>query len=1441
MGNLLEAGGVAAWSTDVAWGLADAGLKGFVLLAIVGASMTFMRRRSAAARHMVWMLAMAGLLVLPLVSVGTPKLYLALLPAETPALPADAASRLVQAGRPEELRPPILPGTATAIAEGPTGPSSTLNISPSNPEPISEQAWVASADAAAPPKSFPWGLLIVGTWLMGVAFSATPLAFGMWAAHRLVRRGHAIEDASWRRLATELRANLRIRHTVTLLRTDAATMPMAWGFRRPVVLLPEDADGWNEEKRRVVLLHELAHVKRRDCLTHAVARLAFAVHWFNPLAWVVMRRLRIERERACDDLVLNAGSAPADYADHLLHIARSMRNPSLASAAAITMARAGQLEKRLRAILDTKRNRGSVAPWALVVGLILTICAVVVFAVTSFNEEPEGPGASQPDAQGHTIWQGYAATEDAGVLLTGISVRPNEREWYSIGRRGWLLNLWADNNTEETQYLVAEIDARTGGWLSGDTQRVMLFEFPAGFSGAVERPFKVDSSWRENTVSLLVAKSTAVKPGDRLTVLEPGTHEELYKTTLVIPFPEAATLPAKPILKAHRYWRQQDQIWLEFEQADTEWQHPSGEQLPGIYARIIGEVRKTNFSTSPFGSGKSGFALDLGRDEENGSIERRLIPGKYTISLVFRDVPAARKDNPEIRTTFPEITSNEIEIEIVEEIPEGYYEQVYEGGWEEVIREKLQKPTYNAWDEGKTLTVTLNVGENLPCGIAFKASIQAEDDSKTYEMGSIAAPAHAEGGYGNSSECPHDLDVKTLSSKRWRVTYTPSQEVASHNPEIRQFYGREIVTDWMKLIPQQDWIRKALREAGANGISEQLDAVTRDREWPMDLDGTVKTISGSAGPGWEYGKGTDIAQRATQDGGGLRIQPNGETRLLVLEGVDHALDALKFVRHHLDELMASTTTEVDALPDKTVYAAVLTDERVVYVFQIDCDAESREHWLWFEDPVATGQLAGQNRVARPELVVYLGGYGSKSKSGPGAALMDQGSFSVGYEGAMSNVTWETMDTTDAGKGYRFTLRRPVDNDGTAFPNTKTSTKEITYTGGTVALFEEKDIWIGIEETRWNTDEEAPNGQIQPLEVELNVTATPSETDDLTQIRRQVYVLRHFVIPETPDVWVPAVKQLIRAGKAAVPELVAELRRGGDDYAQSAQLIALRGIGDPSVVPALIDLIETTSYGDSDRSLMVGSKETQEFMNEVGKHKETEGFAFMRPISELDGTLKALTGHDEGTEYFMITPDDPGFARVRAEAAERWRTWWRANWQDNVSREALEEALTWDGMEKEDPVEAVGTAAFGVFIPRGPNVHFGPARETSLGPNDGIDFETGAQGVRDGSWDRWLNDKGIDATANTDDGTLRTHACIVWLLDNARWDSIEQELQGEGRLNLGNPCHNAALSPEHFPFPQTFLFRTKQGAVGLLRVDGPDTATQRVSFRYRMLETEANTL
>jgi len=179
--------------------------------------------------------------------------------------------------------------------------------------------------------------------------------------------------------------SLGIVRPVRVLESPGAAVPMAWGILRPVAILPEAARRWPSQRLRAVLLHELIHLRRHDLPAQMAAQAACCLYWFHPLAWLAARQLRKERERACDDAVIHGGVTAPDYAGHLLELARAMvERRSLADAPA--MAETGDLEERVRAVLDGGRNRAplhrgvAVAVAAAACALVLPVAMVTVHA-----------------------------------------------------------------------------------------------------------------------------------------------------------------------------------------------------------------------------------------------------------------------------------------------------------------------------------------------------------------------------------------------------------------------------------------------------------------------------------------------------------------------------------------------------------------------------------------------------------------------------------------------------------------------------------------------------------------------------------------------------------------------------------------------------------------------------------------------------------------------------------------------------------------------------------------------------------------------------------------------------------------------------------------------------------------------------------------------------
>ncbi len=205
---------------------------------------------------------------------------------------------------------------------------------------------------------------LAAVWALGVVIALIPTVAAFARLAIVARRARPVRGGRWALLIPSALRELDVRRRVRFLELDGPVMPMTWGVFHPVVLLPADDFDSTIEQRLDVLRHELAHVRRYDCLTQLVGQLACALHWFNPFAWVAARELRVERERACDDEVLGAGAKASDYADYLLRVARSTRIVGAAALGGLAMARPSQMAGRLLAVLDDRRRRGRVSLWA---------------------------------------------------------------------------------------------------------------------------------------------------------------------------------------------------------------------------------------------------------------------------------------------------------------------------------------------------------------------------------------------------------------------------------------------------------------------------------------------------------------------------------------------------------------------------------------------------------------------------------------------------------------------------------------------------------------------------------------------------------------------------------------------------------------------------------------------------------------------------------------------------------------------------------------------------------------------------------------------------------------------------------------------------------------------------------------------------------------------
>jgi beta-lactamase regulating signal transducer with metallopeptidase domain/DUF4097 and DUF4098 domain-containing protein YvlB len=299
------------------------------------------RRRSAATRHLVWLIAVSGslavaplTLVAPRLVVGLPAPWASVRPRASAPAPAVASIAGPAASRPLVARQEGWPGAPPAPHRD-AAPRRTATFA---------RRW---------PPNLMWALI----WLTGAMLVLLWSGLGHLAVRGLGRSARALGPEGWRSLVPPGSVAGHVAGRVTFGTSPALGTPLTWGWRHPVILLPEASAAWPDHRRRAALLHELAHVARRDYLAQMATTLACAVYWFHPLVWWGARRLRRESEHACDDLVLAAGTPAHDYAADLLEVARGARALHAVGLAAIGMARRSQLEGRLLAVLDETRPR----------------------------------------------------------------------------------------------------------------------------------------------------------------------------------------------------------------------------------------------------------------------------------------------------------------------------------------------------------------------------------------------------------------------------------------------------------------------------------------------------------------------------------------------------------------------------------------------------------------------------------------------------------------------------------------------------------------------------------------------------------------------------------------------------------------------------------------------------------------------------------------------------------------------------------------------------------------------------------------------------------------------------------------------------------------------------------------------------------------------------
>jgi beta-lactamase regulating signal transducer with metallopeptidase domain len=374
----------AAFLGEMAW-------KSTLLIAVALLLLALLRQRSAADRSLVLRLAVALLLALPMTALFGPDLAI-----EKPAVLRDFADAPPAAAK---ALPEIHGAVATAVSTAPAAAVSGPRLSFGSPQ----------------------ALLVA--WLLGVFAVLGQLAAGLWTLRRWTAASRPIHHPLWAAAYDRALHRARPGRPVALRVADDVPAPLGWGLRRPVILV-DRATLARDEQAEAILEHEMAHVARGDWPMLMVARLAVALFWFNPLAWLLHRKL-VEESEAAADMHAVGRLDPALYADALLSCAGFSAGRLLPATPMV--ARTG-IGRRIHAVLDDQaRARRSGSVWTALactaaLSAALTIAALELIPAARASAASVSRPAPVPVAQAAPVAEVAAPAE--AVVADEASAQP---------------------------------------------------------------------------------------------------------------------------------------------------------------------------------------------------------------------------------------------------------------------------------------------------------------------------------------------------------------------------------------------------------------------------------------------------------------------------------------------------------------------------------------------------------------------------------------------------------------------------------------------------------------------------------------------------------------------------------------------------------------------------------------------------------------------------------------------------------------------------------------------------------------------------------------------------------------------------------------------------------------------------------------------------------
>lgn len=286
-------------------------------------------------------------------------------------------------------------------------------------------------------------------WVAGVFFFLLPLILGRIALMIMGREAVPHRKPEHVKLVKKLAAKFGISRDVAMLTSDRCSVPFTYGFKKPFLVMPVGLQSWPNRQLEAVLIHELAHIRRRDCLTQLTARVICGLFWFVPLIWIAYARMQREQEKACDGCVIDAGIKPVEYAGHIVDLVRFSKGHILLQGISNAMGMKRMLNERIKSVLSLKSNRFTFKKkhfWGFIIicaGWLAPILAITVgIKAPNYEKAIYGPWVNTEYSGELFQYQRIIMDPDEGMITRYLKVTdsyPDAKEKFTV------IDKWTDS------------------------------------------------------------------------------------------------------------------------------------------------------------------------------------------------------------------------------------------------------------------------------------------------------------------------------------------------------------------------------------------------------------------------------------------------------------------------------------------------------------------------------------------------------------------------------------------------------------------------------------------------------------------------------------------------------------------------------------------------------------------------------------------------------------------------------------------------------------------------------------------------------------------------------------------------------------------------------------------------------------------------------------